>query len=219
MNDYLTYKKFNSLEALTDLKDLLDNNKIEYIVEDTSSSVDLTFSGGNAFDKEIRIKVQQSDFVIIDKLLEDEAKNTNYEIDKEHYLLEFTNEELLEIIEKPDEWSKPDFIIAQTILNNRGIKITQEKIDNLKKVRLTQLSEPEKGQTGWIIAGYISAFLGGLFGIFIGWHLLTFKKTLPNGQRVYEYDINARKHGQRILIIGFICLAFWLCYQLIRMMN
>jgi hypothetical protein len=72
---------------------------------------------------------------------------------------------------------------------------------------------------GWIIVGYITAFLGGVLGIFIGWHLLSFKKTLPDGQRVYEYDTNARKHGQKILIIGIVCLTFGLCYKIIRMIN
>ena len=217
MNDYLTYKKFNSIEELADFKDLLDKNKIEYIVEDTSPSVDLTFTGGNFFDKEIRLKLRQSDFVVIDKLLEDEAKNTNFELDKDHYLFEFTDEELLEILEKPDEWSKPDFVAAQNILNSRGVKITQVEIDNFKKERLKKLSEPEKGKTRWIIAGYIAAVLGGIIGLFIGYHLLTFKKTLPNGERVYEYDVNARKHGQKILIIAIICIILCYSYTLFKL--
>jgi hypothetical protein len=133
MNVYLTYKKFNSTDELEDMKNLLDNNKIDYIVDDTVLAVDLTFSGGNAFDKEIRLKIKQSDFIHVDKLLDEQTKNANFEMDKDHYLLEFTDQELLEIIEKPDEWNKPDLIYAQKILNDRGLNITQEKIDNLKK--------------------------------------------------------------------------------------
>jgi hypothetical protein len=216
MNDYLTYKKSNSIDELAEIKNLLDNNNIENIIEESSSSVDLTFSGGNIFDKEIRLKIRPSDFEIADKLLEEQAKNAIYEIDQDHYLLEFTDQELLEIIGKPDEWSKTDFISAQKILKSRGVEISQEKIDHLKKERIATLSTPEKGNAGWIALGYITALLGGLLGIFIGWHLLSFKKTLPNGQRVYEYDINSRKHGQIILIIGIVCLAISIFYELIQ---
>jgi hypothetical protein len=214
MNEYLTYRKFNSLEELSDLKDLFNKNKIEYIIEDTLPAVDLSFSGNNTFEKDIRIKIKSSDFDIADKLLEDLAGNMIGEIDKDNYLLEFTNEELLEIIEKPDEWSKSDFFVAQNILKNRGVDLTKEKIEDLKRERLNQLAQPEKGQTGWIVAGYIAAILGGFLGVFTGWHLLTFKKTLPNGQRVYEYDTTARNHGQKILIIGIVCLIFWICFTI-----
>lgn len=44
MTEYLTYRKFNSQEELMGLTELLDKNGIEYVVEDTSVSFDLTFS-------------------------------------------------------------------------------------------------------------------------------------------------------------------------------
>ena len=219
VNDYYTYRKFNTPEEFEDLKVLFDQNKIEYTVEEDSPAFDLTFSGGNPFDKRILVKIRQSDFVIVDNLLEEQLKNNIHKIDEDNYLHEFSDEELLEIIEKPDEWNKPDYIAAQEILNKRGIIVSNEKIENLKKERLAKLSDPKKGQTGWIIFGYISAFLGGLFGIFIGWHFSTFKKTLPNGQRVYEYNIKTRKHGVKILFIGIIGLIFWICFKIVRIRN
>jgi hypothetical protein len=45
---------------------------------------------------------------------------------------------------------------------------------------------------------------------------LTFKKTLPNGSRIYAYSDNDRKQGNRILIIGGIFLVIWLLYRFLK---
>jgi hypothetical protein len=56
--------------------------------------------------------------------------------------------------------------------------------------------------------------LGGFLGVFIGWHLLTYKKTLPNGNRIYAYSGNDRKQGNRILVLGAIFIAIWVLYRI-----
>lgn len=79
-----------------------------------------------------------------------------------------------------------------------------------------ELAKPDQRNRGWIYAGYFFAFPGGLLGIFIGWHLSTFKKTLPNGEKVYGYNVKDRTHGNRILIIGLVMLVFWLAVRIIE---
>jgi len=59
----------------------------------------------------------------------------------------------------------------------------------------------------WIIVGYFLAVIGGLLGIIIGYLLMSSKKTLPNGVRVYSYNDNDRKHGKVIFIIGIIVIV------------
>ena len=80
-------------------------------------------------------------------------------------------------------------------------------MEKLQEERLIQLTEPEKSQIEWILIGYVCAFLGGLLGIFIGWHLKAFKKTLPNGEKVLNYSPSDRIHGERIYAIGKIFLV------------
>jgi len=70
------------------------------------------------------------------------------------------------------------------------------------------MTKPEGSQKVWIIAGYILALLGGLIGLFIGLQLLTYKKTLPNGDIVHVYSELDRKHGLIIIVIGVIMLTF-----------
>ena len=135
-------------------------------------------------------------------------------VDKDYYLFNFTDLELMEVITKRDEWGHLDFILAQKILKERGKEIKPEVVELLKKQRLEELAKPEENQKAWIYAGYITAVLGGFLGIFIGWHLSTYKKTLPNGDRVYGHSQSDRKHGNRILIIGVICFFVGLTYRI-----
>ncbi|MCW3109501.1 MAG: hypothetical protein JWQ09_4007 [Segetibacter sp.] len=72
---------------------------------------------------------------------------------------------------------------------------------------------PDTSHRYWIYVGYASAIFGGLFGIIIGWTLAYFKKTLPDGQRVYVYREEERKHGNRMLIISIVSFIFWIICQ------
>lgn len=85
----------------------------------------------------------------------------------------FSNEELFEILEKSDEWSKFDYVLAQKLLKERGQDINENMLESLKRQRIRELAKPEENQKGWINAGYIFAVLGGLLGILFGWHLNT----------------------------------------------
>jgi hypothetical protein len=211
--ELFTFQKFSDKASALQLGDLFYRNKIEFTIEDTSSSFEPTFNT-NELDKEYRLKIRRTDFDKASKLLLQISQTDLDSIDKSHYLYEFTDEELLEIIQKPDEWSSLDFLLAQKILKEKGKEVKIETIEALKKERLKELAAPESSQRGWIIAGYISAALGGLLGLFIGWHLLSHKKTLPNGERVYSYPISDRKNGNNIFLLGILSVIFWISVRL-----
>ncbi|MFN6943330.1 MAG: hypothetical protein ACK4ND_00170 [Cytophagaceae bacterium] len=176
---------------------------IEYILEDNSAAVDITFSA-NTSQNEVQLKIKQEDFEKANKLLESESEIPLADLDKNHYLFSFSNEELYEILLKKDEWSAFDYKLAQKILAGRGQKITPEELEGLRKKRLEDLSKPENLQNQWIIIGYLLAVAGGIIGIFIGYYLWTLKKTLPTGEKVYVYNEENRKDGKNIFIIGII---------------
>lgn len=200
---FLTYRTFTEKDGVDALTELLRANNIEFEVTEDRDSLDSLYVG-KLVNHQIFVKIRQEDFEkansILSQLEEKEVENA----DKDHYLFGFTDEELFEIVSKPDEWNEYDYQLSKKILRQRGKKIDDNIIQLLKKQRLNDLSKPEEGQKTWIYAGYLFAMLGGLLGIFIGWHLNTFKKTLSNGQQVYGYTQQDRKHGFRILIIGII---------------
>jgi hypothetical protein len=203
MEEFLTFQKYTNKESVLELEKILKENKIIYLLEDHSTSVDSNILG-NASVKEFRIKIKNNDFEKVDKLLQVIILKELDQVDQNHYLFKFSDNELFEIITQKDEWSRYDYLLAQKILQERGKEINPEIIQLIKKQRIAELSKPEESQKGWIFAGYLFASLGGFLGVIIGWHLLTHKKTLPNGDRVYTHAKSDRAHGNRIAIIGFI---------------
>ncbi len=83
-------------------------------------------------------------------------------------------------------------------------------LDLLNKSRLQELAQPEEKQTANLWLGYLFALLGGVVGLFMGWHLATAKKTLPNGERVYVYRERDRQHGKWILGLSIVILLVWI---------
>ena len=213
--EYITFQRFNDQNSASELGDFFKEKNLEYLLENNSLSFDPTFAN-NGFGKEFCIKLKKSDFEKGKAFLNEKEEQEIVEIDKDYYLLSFTDKELFELIAASDEWSQFDVSLAKKLLQDRGKEITPDALEKIKKDRISELSKPEEGQTTYIIIGYITAVLGGFLGIFIGWHLLTFKKTLPNGNRVYTYSDNDRKQGNRILIIGGIFLVIWLLYRFLK---
>jgi hypothetical protein len=208
METYLTFQKFPDRDSALELAGLLKEHGIEAVIADTSGGFEPTFAN-NPLAKEYRIKIKKENFEAANKLLLQISAEQIGNVDKDHYLFGFSDEELQEIVAKPDEWSQFDFLLAQKILKERGKEVKPENIEKIKKERLMELSKPDSNEAGWIIAGYIFAFLGGLLGIFIGHHLRYHKKTLPNGERVYAYSAGDRRNGYNIFIIGIVCFVFW----------
>ena len=207
-NQFLTYQKFSEEDEIEEFSKLLEKSKIEFEIEDNSVSFDPAFAN-NSLRKEFIIKLKKVDFEKVNKIQSEISNSLIDDIDKDHYLFEFTDDELIDVILKSDEWNKLDYSLAQKILKDRGKEITDEKLEELKQQRIEELAKPEESQKIWIIAGYIFSILGGFLGIFIGRHLSSHKKTLPNGDKVFGYSKSDRKHGDKIFILGLICLIAW----------
>jgi hypothetical protein len=213
--EFIIFQKFNFENLAIGFGRLLNENKIENLIENISINFDPILSN-NELGKEYCVKIKKIDFERANVILSEKAKAEINEIQDDYYLFSFSDGALIDVIEKSDEWNKFDVELAHKLLKDRGNEITVEQINEIKKQRIVELSKPEEGQNIYIIIGYICAFLGGFLGVFIGWHLLTYKKTLPNGNRIYAYSENDRKQGNRILIIGGIFIVTWILYRILK---
>ncbi|MCT4602019.1 MAG: hypothetical protein N4A59_03795 [Marinifilum sp.] len=213
--ELVTYKKFKTEEESVPLVDILESNDISYHIENIASAVDITFTGGTELEDKIAVKLKAVDFERVDTLFQKIVADNLDLVDKDHYLFDFSNEELYEVLENYNEWSKTDFILAQKILTDRGQNVSNEEAQELRNKKIEKLRKAEKGHRGWLIFGFISAIFGGLLGIFIGYHHFKFKKTIPTGERIYAYDAQTRKRGLHIFYVGIVALIFWIIVWLL----
>ncbi|MBT1686783.1 hypothetical protein [Dawidia soli] len=188
-------------EPATALMDLLRERGIACELEEDSAALGAVFVGHNTASF-FRVKLRAQDFSQANALLETQASHDVVQVDPEHYLFSFTDQELLALLGVPDEWSELDYQLAQHILKDRGYAVNAEMLDKLRQDRLQELAKPDTKNRVWIFIGYLFAFLGGWIGVIIGLHLVTYKKTLPNGQRLHDYTPRDREHGRWIVIIG-----------------
>src|SRR5260221_4377450 len=122
--EFINYKKYYEQERADALKQILQENNIEFETEEERESLD-TLYGDKHFLKQFFIKIKQEDFLKADAVLKELSLKELATVDKDHYLFEFSDEELFEIISKPDEWNEFDFELAKKILGDRGKTINE----------------------------------------------------------------------------------------------
>jgi hypothetical protein len=209
------YRKFIYEDDALELMKILELNHITYELANNSSQLDSNF-GGDINTKQFELKIHWEDFNLVEKLEEELVKNEVENVEKDYHLFDYSDEELIEIVMKKEEWNKFDYLLAQKILKERGKEINPELLNVINKQRIKDLSTKEESPTWLIIIGYSAACLGGFLGIFIGGYLMYYKKALPNGDRVYGFERKDRSHGQNILIISGIAFFIWIGLSLFR---
>lgn len=214
--EWVTLQTFASLEEAEPLISLLKENQLSYqIVEDVhqlgdSLNLELQNRGITAF----HIQVFPADIDRAGRILELSAGKEVQEIEDDDYISSFSDDELIEILKKPDEWNKVDFQLALKFLRERGQTIEDEKLVQWRNERLQQLEIPDVPSNAMLAAGYAFSILGGLIGLLIGIQLLLFRKRLPDGRKVFMYASQHRNHGRAMVILSMIdmaLIAFILC--------
>jgi hypothetical protein len=212
-SEFSKFKHLPSIEQAQALADLLKQNGIDSLITDITPPVDLTFTG-NELANLFELGVKMVDFEKAKEIVTLDNESLLDTIDPDHYLFNFTDDELYDILLRPDEWSDLDYSLAHKILIKRGKPIDYELLASLQKRRIEDLSKPEENQSVWIVLGYISALLGGFLGLVIGYSIMSAKKTLPDGSKVYSYNANNRKHGKTVFILGLIMFVIWIGFRI-----
>ena len=205
MNEFVLFQSFFTEDEAASVIEPLKENGIDYQLERSKELLDRAFIGDN-LEKKVFLKIKSSDFSKANEILNARILQNITALEKDYYLFSFTNDELVEILRRPDEWSRQDFLIARKILGERGQYINEEMIKELRSKRINELSREESEPTLTIIAGYILALFLSLVGLFFGLAFLTAKKNIPNGKKVFTYSRNTRKHGRNIVILSAVSL-------------
>ncbi|QKJ32689.1 hypothetical protein HQ865_23985 [Mucilaginibacter mali] len=211
MPELLTYRKFNDLALANNLAEILAAHHIEYVLEESPDLFNPSFATRTEMSREYWVKISSDDFDRANQVIEAYEGRYADEADLDHYLFGFDDDELMEIINKPDEWSAFDYALAKKILKERGVVIDAAREKEIGEKRMQELKKPEHSEHFWVMVGYFFALFGGVLGFFIGWHLWKSKKTLPNGEQVFVYSPGDRNSGKWIFylsVVGLIAATY-----------
>ena len=205
------YRRFNMREEAEELLIELTKAGVQAEVRENSDVLDITFSGRPA--TEFHVLIPKDRFATAEAIAHRLAQDDIEQASKDHYLYDFTDDELGDVLRKRDAWSAFDFELAKKILLERGTILDESVISGWREDRMERLSRPDKAKWWWLAIGYASAFMGGFLAVIIGWYIMNGKKTLPDGSLVHAYGHSTNIHGQRIFWTGMVFLVLWLCVR------
>lgn len=203
MKEFLTFRSFYTNEEAAELSETLTQKDITNRIYKSRELADKVIVGDN-LPKQYHVQLYQEDFTRANDLLDELVTKNLSSIEDDYYLFSFTDEELFEIINKPDEWNNQDVVLARAILKERGKEISDKEMAKIKRERYATLAKSEKVSSTSIIGWYITAFLIPPVAIIIGLLYLNAKTLLPDGRRSFSYDEWTRQHARNIIIIGSI---------------
>lgn len=174
-----------------------------------SAAFDLTFAG-NLPPDQYQVIVDGLDRARAREMELEEARAEVAHVGPEYYLCAFTNEELRAVLAEGEPWSAFDWVLAQTVLAERGAPATADEIERFRSAQIAMHNAPESAERSLLVAGYAFSVLGPVMGLAIGLSLMFSRKTLATGERVFRYGPADRAHGMRIVALGLatvvICL-------------
>ncbi|OWP63220.1 hypothetical protein CDA63_10215 [Hymenobacter amundsenii] len=214
-DEFQTYQRFPNATVAQPLLHLLHEHGFDYDTRLDQLPIDASFAF-NETSRYFLVQLRAADFERAHTLELAAAEAQLADLPADYYLFSFRNEELLDVLGKPDEWNSLDVALAQRLLQDRGAAPGPETLEQLRQQRLQELARPEPRQSRWVVAGYVLAIFGGVLSFFIGWHLYSHYRQLPNGERVPVFQAPDRAHGQRLMvlgILGFLALLAWRFYM------
>lgn len=192
---------------------LLSKNGIPNNMEESKALFDTAIVGAVNVQK-YYVKIPQDQFLAANAILEAAIDLNTLEVEDDYYLLSFTDEELLDLVKKKDEWGEFDYALAKKLLAERGVALDRAEIQQMEVERVQQLKTTEKGSQILIVVGYMAALVTAFWGAVIGLIFLTAYRRMPDGTNVPKFDERTRRHGMWIvaLSIGFTLGHFALLF-------
>ena len=84
----------------------------------------------------------------------------------EAFLADFSDEDLQEVVVKPDECNEETVRTAEQMLRKRGTEITDAEKAEQEHQRLQEIREPRAGHPGWMIFAFLSILTAFSLAIF-----------------------------------------------------
>jgi len=206
-DEWLELCRSSDIEELGEQRKILINGGIEVSGGSiVSGNPDLgeVYGAQNSGPTEEVINVRRKDFRAARALLEDEFGKIP--LPENHYLHDFSDEELKDLLVDQDAWSPFDVAHARKIANVRGLNLDEL---NEESEKLSALRKEGKTAPTWLLVlGWVTVFTGGLFGVGIGWSLVYMVDKTPEGDYP-TYNEKTREMGKKMLSSGIVMMIVW----------
>jgi hypothetical protein len=207
---FVKYRTFNDKALAAALCQLLADHNIPYVTESTEGFFDVSFANNEILNL-YYVKLFPQDFRRADELLNNVVEKDPGPVG-DYYLFSFSNDELIDVLTKPDEWNAFDLYWARKILKTRGAAIDDIEIARARENRIEQLRKPWKLEGYWLLLPLLLCLLAFFFFhvasafalVFLGSYVTFSKKTLPDGMRVLAFSAGDRRLGRVILGAGIV---------------
>ena len=217
-----TFRDFRAFETVkaaeSNLGVLLKEADIPYEIQVVGRELTALVGTSEAL-MNVWLQLYPQDFGRVNAMLEQNAYQS-VALDKGHFMNSFTDAELREVLDKYDEWSAEEYVMARKIMESRGTQVSDSEIAAAKATRLAEIRKPIKAKPfevfrGFAIAVLFFPFFGSFFAMMIGWNFYNATRTDPVGKRYYVYTRRSRRVGLYILtfsILITLCFVLFLCW-------
>ena len=210
MNELLTYARYYSEEDAEDVVKILKENKISYHLKHEKGLLDKIYIG-DTVDPMYELKIDPDDFNTLNQLLQADAATHIESLPDNYYLLQFSDSELLQVVQHPNEWNAFDIGIATTLLSKKGVPIPTTSVLQPEQPFFTPIAISPV----ILILEYAMSAVILFAGFIIGLSTLLAYKTLFNGKRVAMFNETAIKHAKIFIVLGIIRLLVF-CYWIMN---
>lgn len=236
-DNYLTFQEFENREDAEKIALVLEENHIPVSIEKTPDLLDNVIIG-RQYNNYVQLRIPADRFADAQKILIENTKVDLDSVDRNYMLFALTNEELMDVIAKPDQWGAYNYNLAKLILEERNMHVDNKKVDEIKLEYKKEIYETRSLNTIWLVLGYgfsilslIAVFtnnirallfvygfdlLPGVLGIILGLYVINTKRTLPDGSQMLSFNDAARKHGWFMLVLAAIAVSLILARAFIK---
>lgn len=207
------YRDFFNAEQAEAFAGLLEAHQIPFKLEKSRTLLDGTITGYGLVPHAV-LKLRATDFPIVSQLLVENARN-NPNFIANHYFRDFKAAELLEVVKRPDEWTPEDVALAHHLLENQGVVIPKEQVEDFKQQRIETLKEGKAASPVWIGIYLLTVLVGGVLvspffligGLGMGWYYWKDTTLDADGNKYFTFNEQSRNTGQLIFLLGWVVLG------------
>lgn len=206
----MVFKRFRDKGEAEAILQALKTNHIEYECDEFTDRYFRIELGDAGAAKGFFVKLQPENFEKARMILRTEAKKMMSNLPDDYYLYAFSAKELVEIVQQPEDWNELDYELAKQLLAEGGIEISAEQEAIISQKRDAERTKPIAASWQMIVMGFL--LLPFLYGVVIGWEMMSAQKVLSNGQKVYVYEENSRRIGTVLVampIVVILGLIVW----------